>query len=134
MFFVGQKLMTHNIHQPKNLLLFKKNSVYDSLISKESERLIRTQRYVREVLITPVFITSTSDSIDVKVRVLDSWSLIPNGSLSGSQSSIKLAERNLFGFGHQITGNLENRFSPKEQSIFGTYTVNNIKNSFISIE
>lgn len=118
----------------KNLLLFKKNSRYDSLVSKESERLIRTQRYVREVVITPVILPSTTDSIDVKVRVLDSWSLIPNGSLSSNQSSIKLTERNLFGFGHQISGNLENRFSSKEQAIFGNYTISNIKNSFIKLD
>ena len=118
----------------RNLLLFKKNSSCDSLLLKESERLVRSQRYIREVEITPVFLSATSDSIDVKVRVLDSWSLIPNGSYSGNQSSIKLTERNLFGLGHQIAGNYENKFAPKEQAIFTKYTVNNIKNSFVRLD
>lgn len=118
----------------RNLLLFRKNGVCDSLLLKESERLIRTQRYVREVEITPIYLGLSSDSIDVKVRVLDSWSLIPNGSLSSNQSSVKLTERNLLGFGHQISGSLENRFSPKEQAIFARYTINNIKNSFIKLD
>ena len=118
----------------RNLLLFRKNGICDSLLLKESERLIRSQRYVREVVVTPIFLETNSDSIDVKVRVLDSWSLIPNGSYSSNQSSIKLTERNLFGFGHQITGNLENQFSPKEQAIFARYTINNIKNSFIKLD
>jgi hypothetical protein len=118
----------------RNLLLFRKNSVCDSLILKESERLIRIQRYVREVVITPVFLESTSDSIDVKVRVLDTWSLIPNGSYSSNQSSLRLTERNLFGLGHQLSGNLENKFSPKQQAVFARYTINNIKNSFIKLD
>lgn len=118
----------------RNLLLFRKNSVCDSLILKESERLIRSQRYVREVVITPIFLESTSDSIDVNVRVLDTWSLIPNGSYSSNQSSLRLTERNLFGLGHQLSGNLENKFSPKQQAVFARYTINNIKNSFIKLD
>lgn len=118
----------------RNLLLFRKNELCDSLILKESERLIRSQRYVREIKVTPIFLGATNDSIDVKVRVLDSWSLIPNGSYSSNQSSVKLTERNLFGFGHQIAGNLENKFSPKEQAVFARYTINNIKNSFIKLD
>ena len=86
---------------------FKKNSKCDSLLLKESERLIRSQRYVREVIITPVAIENSNDSIDVKVRVLDSWTLIPTGSLSSSESSIKLTERNILGFGHLISGNIK---------------------------
>jgi hypothetical protein len=118
----------------RNLLLFKKNSVCDSVLLQESERLIRSQRYVRQVMVTPIFLETTSDSIDVKVRVLDTWSLIPNGSLSANQSSIKLTERNLLGLGHQISGNLDNRFSTNERSVFGRYTINNIKNTFIKLD
>ena len=98
----------------RNLILFRKNDLCDSLLLKETERLIRSQRYVREVSVTPVLISTASDSIDIKIRVLDSWSLIPNGSLSGNQSSVKVTERNILGFGHQISGELENKFSPKE--------------------
>lgn len=118
----------------RNLILFRKNDVSDSLILKESERLIRSQRYVREVVISPIYLSTTTDSIDVKIRVLDSWSLIPNGSYSSNQSSVKLTERNLLGSGHEIIGKLDNKFSPKEQAIFGHYTINNIKNSFIKLD
>jgi hypothetical protein len=38
----------------RNLLLFKKNQPLDSLIVKESERLIRRQRYTRSVIIKPI--------------------------------------------------------------------------------
>lgn len=118
----------------RNLLLFKKNSRCDSLLLKESERLIRSQRYVREVIITPVAIENSNDSIDVKVRVLDSWSLIPTGSLSTTESSIKLTERNILGFGHLISANIKNRFQTKERATYAQYSINNIKNSYIRLD
>ena len=118
----------------RNLLLFKKNEACDSLLLKESERLIRSQRYVREVVVTPISLGASNDSIDVKIRVLDSWSLIPNGSYSTNQSSLKLTERNILGFGHQISGNLQNKFGSKEQAVFASYSINNIKNSFIRLD
>jgi hypothetical protein len=118
----------------RNLLLFKKNEACDSLLLKESERLIRSQRYVREVVVAPISLGASNDSIDVKIRVLDSWSLIPNGSYSSNQSSLKLSERNILGFGHQISGNLQNKFGSKEQAVFASYSINNIKNSFIRLD
>lgn len=121
-------------HTIRNLLLFKKNSKCDSLLLKESERLIRSQRFVREVIITPVAIENSNDSIDVKVRVLDSWTLIPTGSLSSSESSIKLTERNILGFGHLISGNIKNRFETKERATYAQYSINNIKNTYIRLD
>lgn len=118
----------------KNLLLFRKFDLCDSLVLKESERLIRSQRYIREVVVTPIFLGASNDSVDIKIRVLDSWSLIPNGSYSSNQSSLKLTERNIFGLGHQISGNLQNRLDTKEQAFFARYSINNIKNSFIRLD
>ena len=118
----------------RNLLLFKKNDRCDSLLLKETERLIRSQRYVREVTVLPVLLESSSDSIDVKIRVLDSWSLIPNGSLSATQSSVKVTERNILGFGHQISGEISNKFGTNDQSRYAQYSVSNIKSSFIRLD
>ncbi|EAZ94659.1 hypothetical protein FBBAL38_12775 [Flavobacteria bacterium BAL38] len=118
----------------RNLLLFKKNSLCDSLLLKESERLIRSQRFVREVLIQPIGIENSKDSIDVKIRVLDSWTLIPTGSLSSNESSFKLTERNILGFGHLISGNIKNRFDTKEKATYAQYSINNIKNTYIRLD
>lgn len=118
----------------RNLILFKKNERCDSLLLKETERLIRSQRYVREVAVIPVLVDKASDSVDVKIRVLDSWSLIPNGSLSGSQSSVKVTERNILGFGHQISGEIQNKFTSNEEALNAKYSVSNIKNSFIRLD
>ena len=115
----------------RNLLLFKKNEPLDSLAAKESERLIRRQRYVRSVIINPIEIPGSNDSIDVSVRVLDSWSLIPTGAISGSKSKFELTERNWFGLGHEIENDFTRRFDDGKKAYSGSYTINNIKNTFI---
>ena len=116
----------------KNLLLFKKNEVLDSLIVKESERLIRKQRYVRSVVIKPVEIPNSKDSVDISVRVLDSWSLVPNFAYSSSQISYGLSEKNFFGLGHQLDNNFKNRFDNGQNAYYGRYSIPNFKNTYIN--
>ena len=79
-------------------------------------------------------INNSQDSIDVTIRVLDSWTLIPTGSLSSNESSIKLTERNILGFGHLISGNIKNRFDTKETATYAQYSINNIKNSYLRLD
>jgi hypothetical protein len=116
----------------RNLLLFKKNEPLDSLLAKESERLIRKQRYVRSVIIKPVEIPNCKDSIDISIRVLDSWSLIPTGSISNSQGSFELTERNFFGLGHEFENDIDKRFETGKTAYKAKYTISNIRNTFIN--
>lgn len=116
----------------KNLLLFKRNRPLDSLSLKESERLIRSQRYVRRVVIEPQPIAGSKDSVDVYIRVLDSWSLIPNGSASGSGTSIELTERNFFGLGHEWRNDFDKRFSTGKTEYLTRYRIPNIMNTYIN--
>src|SRR5712671_2728359 len=60
----------------KNLLLIRKNEPFDSLRVKESERLIRSQKYVQEVSFSFGSPEETADSVDIFIRVVDKWSLI----------------------------------------------------------
>ncbi|WP_431241638.1 hypothetical protein ACQ9BO_16705 [Flavobacterium sp. P21] len=76
-----------------NLLLFKRNSVYDSYKVQETERLIRSQKYVTAVRITHKLAGVASDSVDVTIRVLDSWSTIPRFSISSNQVSVGFKEK-----------------------------------------
>ncbi len=115
----------------RNLLLFKKNEPLDSLKAKESERLIRRQRYVRSVVIKPIEIPGSIDSVDISVRVLDSWSLIPTGAISSSKGKLEITERNFFGLGHEIDNEFTRRFDDKKKAYTGSYTINNIKNTYI---
>ncbi len=115
----------------QNLLLFKKNEPLDSLVAKESERLIRRQRYIRKVIIKPIEIPGSKDSVDVSVRVLDSWSLIPTGAISGSRGRFDLTERNFFGLGHEIENEFTKKFDDGRKAYTARYTINNIKDTYI---
>lgn len=117
----------------RNILLFKKNEPLDSIIAKESERLIRRQRFVRSVIIKPVTIENSKDSVDISIRVLDSWSLIPTGAISGSRANFELAERNVFGLGHELSHDFTQRFSDKSNAHNSRYLIRNIKNSFTNV-
>lgn len=117
----------------RNILLFKKNEPLDSIIAKESERLIRRQRFVRSVIIKPLPIENNKDSVDISIRVLDSWSLIPTGSISGSRANFELSERNVFGLGHELSHDFTQRFSDKSNSQNSRYLIRNIKNSFTNV-
>jgi hypothetical protein len=66
----------------RNLLLIHKNEPFDSLLVKESERLIRGQKYINEV---SFYIVSAGPTRWIFfIRELDKWSIIPKGAISTS--------------------------------------------------
>jgi hypothetical protein len=115
----------------KNLLLFKRNRPLDSLLVRESERLIRSQRFVRAVVIKPELIDGNKDSVDVTIRVLDAWSLVPDISVSGSRGDFSATEKNFFGLGHQFENRYQKEFSTGNDAYSARYTVPNIMNTYI---
>lgn len=115
----------------QNVLLFKRNKPYNDLSVQESERLIRAQRFANRVTITEKLVGKNSDSVDVYVRVLDSWSVVPEFQISNSKTKIGLIERNFMGTGQQFEYRFTNRFSDGKDAHDVTYTVPNIKNSFV---
>ncbi|HSQ46088.1 MAG TPA: hypothetical protein VLM44_04115 [Lutibacter sp.] len=115
----------------KNLLLFRKNKPLDTLLVSESERLIRLQKYVRDVKITIEPVTQNTDSVDVFIRVLDTWSSIPKGSVSSSRASIGLQERNFLGTGHEFYNRFSKRFEDGKSAYRMKYEIPNIKNTYI---
>lgn len=114
----------------RNLLLFKKNQQLDSLLVRESERLIRSQRYVRQVTITPEPLSE--DSVDIYIRVLDSWSLVPTGTISPTKGTFNLTERNFAGFGHRFGNTLRQDFDENQTAYSAYYSVPNMWNSYIN--
>lgn len=116
----------------RNLLLFKKNDRLDSLVANESERLIRRQRYTRSVVIKPVAIANSKDSVDISIRVLDSWSFIPTGAISSSKGNLELTERNFLGLGHEFQNDITKSFKEDKSAYSSKYTISNIKNTFIN--
>ncbi|RZJ71124.1 MAG: hypothetical protein EOO49_11345 [Flavobacterium sp.] len=113
-----------------NLILIKRNRPLDSLLVKESERLIRTQRYVRRVQITPVA-TPFKDSVDIEIRELDSWSLIPDFSASTSRTNYELTERNFLGLGHQVEQRYQRDLRDGDDAYAAKYIIPNVMNTFV---
>ena len=119
----------------RNLLLFKVNEELDSIKVKESERIIRSQRYLNSVIIKAKPIPNNLDSVDVYVRVLDTWSTIPTGAISTSKANLDLTERNFFGLGHEFELNYIKSFDNSSINSFGyesKYSITNFKHTFIN--
>lgn len=119
----------------RNFLLFQKYDLLDSLNLRESERLLRQQRYIRTVIIKPVAVPNSKDSVDVSIRVLDTWSTIPTGAISTSKGNIDFTERNFMGLGHEFDFNYLSSFESSTPNRYGYetyYKIPNFKHTFIS--
>lgn len=115
----------------RNVLLIRENKPLDSLLIKESLRLIRAQSYISRVSLTTQLIAKNSDSVDITIRVLDTWSLLPKAVISDSKISLQLNERNFFGSGHALNSQYKKRFTDGKNAYNFEYVVPNIKNTFI---
>lgn len=115
----------------QNILLIRENKPLDSLLVKESVRLIRAQSYISRVAITTKLTAKNGDSVDVSIRVLDTWSLLPRSSVSDSKVSFQLNERNFFGSGHTLNSRYQKRYEDRKGAYKLEYIVPNIKNTFI---
>jgi hypothetical protein len=118
----------------RNLLLIRKNQVFDSLLVKESERLVRTKEYLLDV---SFYVSSTaikSDSVDIFIRAIDKWSLIPQGSASFSSFSAGLTDNNFLGLGHTFQGIYGKDYGKGIHSFSTNYTIPNIKNSYVGVK
>ncbi len=115
-----------------NYLLFKEGEKYNAQKLYESERILRNMQFVNRVNISIIDSTATKDSIDVLVKVLDSWSLKPRLRLSGSKFGVGIQEENLLGLGHEVNFLYTNDFKDKQNNIFGSYTAYNILGTFIN--
>ena len=115
----------------RNLLLIRENKPLDSLLVKESLRLIRAQSYINRVASATQLIAKNGDSVDVFIRVLDSWSLLPRFSATDSRASFELNERNFFGSGHTLNSKYQKRYEDGKNAYNLEYVVPNIKNTFI---
>ncbi len=115
----------------RNTLLIKEKTPLDTLLLSESERLIRSQNFIRRVQITAESVGTSKDSVDINIEVLDSWSLIPTGSVSTSKFKLKLRNRNFLGFGHEFNNTLLKSLEDGNLGYEMEYTAPNIKNTFI---
>jgi hypothetical protein len=115
----------------RNLLLFHKNQPFDSLVVKESERLIRAQKYVHEVSLLVVRAGRT-DSVDIYIRELDNWSLIPEGTVSPSGANGAITDNNFLGFGHEFKNSFATDYATGINTFATNYFIPNIRNTYVS--
>jgi len=116
----------------RNLLLIRQNQLFDSLLVKESERLVRTRGYVHDV---SFFVKSTSknaDSVDIFIRELDKWSLIPKFAISSSRFTFNLTDKNFVGFGHESNNDFAWYNSTGDFAYKINYFVPNLSNTYIN--
>ena len=116
----------------RNLLLIRQNHKFDSLLAKESERLVRSQKYVRDVSFFVVATGPNSDSVDVFIRELNTWSIIPKVGASASRLTLNLTDRNFIGMGHEAQVGYTWNHKSGDKAYIGNYHIPNIYNTFIS--
>jgi hypothetical protein len=116
----------------QNMLLIRQNQPFDSLLVKESERLVRTRGYVHDVSFFVKIISKNADSVDIYIRELDNWSLIPKMAISSSGFSMNLTDKNFLGLGHESDNSFEWHKAPKIFAYNINYITPNIRNTYIN--
>ncbi|MDD4922018.1 MAG: hypothetical protein PHS30_06015 [Bacteroidales bacterium] len=116
----------------RNLLLIHQNQKFDSLLAKESERLVRNREYIRDVSFFVKTTSQKADSVDIFIRVLDNWSLIPEVMASTSNNTVHLTEKNFLGLGHEFQNTYSKDFSNGMNAFSTNYHIPNIRNTYIS--
>ncbi|WPO92828.1 hypothetical protein [Chryseobacterium sp. HR92] len=117
-----------------NYLLFEEGEEYNAQKLYESERLLRAMPFVNRVNISVSDSTSSKDSIDVVVKVLDSWSLKPRISYSGSKLGLGVTEENVLGLGHTLDFLYRNDSKEKQDYLLGSYTTYNLLGTYINAQ
>ena len=116
----------------RNLLLIHPNQPFDSLRVKESERMVRMKGYIRDVSFFVKTAAGSPDSVDIFIRALDIWSILPKASTSASSSTVGLRDKNFLGLGHELESDYRRNYTEKDHTFHANYSIPNIKNSFIS--
>jgi hypothetical protein len=116
----------------RNLLLIRQNQLFDSLLVKESERLVRARGYVHNVsfLVTTL---KNADSVDILIRELDNWSIIPQIIISNSHTNFALTDKNFIGLGHELrTAYTLYHHTDGNNNYNINYFIPNIRNTYIN--
>ena len=111
--------------QIRKLMIIEVGDEFDSLLVSESERLIRTQPYIRDAIIIP-HKNELNQTIDLEVRVLDNWSILIGGGMSETNTKINVTERNFAGLGHTFENSYRWYYNKNADVIESSYEVPNL--------
>ena len=116
----------------RNLMLIHKNDPFNSLLVKESERLIRSQDYVHEVAFYVVAAGREKDSVDIYIRELDKWSFIPAGTISKRGLFLGITDKNFLGTGHEFSSSFRKNYVNGNDFLITNYSIPNFRNTYIN--
>lgn len=116
----------------RNLLLIRPNMRFDSLLVKESERLVRGRPFVQDVSFTAREVAAGTDSVDLFIRVLDNWSIIPQFAASPVNSTFHLTDQNFMGTGHEMLNGFTRNIPAGLNTWRTNYSIPNIWNTYVS--
>ena len=116
----------------RNLLLIRKNEPFNSFYVRESERLIRTQKFVHDVSFYVVSAGAKSDSVDIFIRELDIWSINPKIDISTSRMKLDITDKNFLGLGHEFQNVLSRNISTGINAFRTNYFIPNIMTTYIN--
>ena len=116
----------------RNSLIIRENQTFDSLKVRESERLIRIKGSVQDVAFYVIETAKNSDSVDIYIRELDKWSIVPRVSFSGTQATLILLDKNILGFGHEFQNGMTWYHTIGDNAYNTNYYIPNIRNSFVT--
>jgi hypothetical protein len=116
----------------KNLLLIRENEPFNSFFVKESERLIRIQKFVHDVYFYVASAGPKSDSVDIFIRELDTWSIYPQLDISTSRIKIDITDKNFLGLGHEFQNVFSRNISTGISAFRTNYFIPNIMTTYIN--
>jgi len=116
----------------RNQLLIRQNQLFDSLLVKESERLVRSGGYVHDVSFFVKAASKNSDSVDIYIRELDNWSIIPKIGASTSMINIDLTDINFLGLGHRSQNGFIWDHQAGNYAYNLSYLIPNIRNTYVN--
>lgn len=115
----------------RRLLLVEEGTRLDPLRVSESERILRNSPVVNDARVRVVPIRNMRDSVDVRVTVLDSWSLEVSGTIDATSVDVQVDERNLMGHGQEVVQRGRYELNTPAPIWSGEHRIYNIDDSFI---
>jgi len=115
----------------REFVLVKQGDVFDPLKAAESERLLRATPLVNDARVTVLPVGGGTDTVDVRVLVLDKWSIEAWVDLSGNAGTTTVVDRNLLGLGQQLELRTTTTTNELVDRVQVQHSVYNIRGSYI---
>lgn len=124
-----------NLNTIKKLFLFNVGDTVNSEILYESERIIRSLSYIKDLKILYEIDSLNTNNVNLHVITQDRFSMGVSGGVSGTNSAdAGIYNQNIFGVGHEISFRFVGHLQRQPYMGLETfYKIKNIKGKFIDI-